>query len=47
MILKTKVVKFLPNDDFRSHHRLRRQRVHVLGRVEKPVIILIALFASS
>lgn len=44
MKLKTKVVKFLPNGNFQSHHRLSRQRVHVLSRIEKPVIILIALF---
>lgn len=44
MKLKTKVVKLLPNGNFQSHHRLSRQRVHVLSRIEKPVIILIALF---
>lgn len=44
MKLKTKVVKFLPNGNFRSHSRLSRQRVRVLSRLEKPVIILIALF---
>lgn len=44
MKLKTKVAKFPPNGNLRSHHQ-PRQHVHVLNRIEKPIIIVIALFA--
>lgn len=44
MKLKTKVAKFPLNGNLRSHLR-SRQHVHVLNRIEKPIIIVIALFA--